>query len=137
MGVNAKQLNSLALAYIGDSVYELYVRNHVILTGKVKPNQLHHKTVQYVSGVGQAKVIHAWLEEELLTEEEAAIVRRGRNAKSHTIPKNISVADYRYATAFETLIGYHYLEGNDSRLNELMQLAVTYIDEQIAEKEGK
>lgn len=135
MKVDPKQLNSLALAYIGDSVYELYVRNYLIQSGKVKPNQLHQFAVQYVSGVAQANIVHHWLDEGLLEAEEEAVVRRGRNAKSHSVPRNVSVQAYRYSTGFEALIGYHYLSENESRLQELMELAVTYIDSCREEKE--
>lgn len=129
MTVDPKQLNSLALAYVGDSVFELFIRNYLIQLGKIKPNQLHQQAVQYVSGNGQATVVREWLDSEQLTNEEQSVVRRGRNAKSHTIPKNITVVQYRYATAFETLIGYHYLLNNDSRLQYLMEDAVRIIDE--------
>lgn len=134
MSVNPKQLNSLALAYIGDAVYELHVRNHLIHSGRVKPQQLHNEAVKYVSGVSQATIIHNLLEEGKLTEEEKAVVRRGRNAKSHSTPKNVSISSYRYATAFEALIGYHYLMGNKERLMELMDGAVRFITKDKEEK---
>lgn len=101
MDVDAKQLNSLALAYIGDAVYELYVRNYLIQTGQVKPNELHKHAIMYVSASAQADIIHDWLARKQLTKEEEAVVRRGRNAKSGSTPKNMSVQSYRYATAFE------------------------------------
>lgn len=129
MTVDPKQLNSLALAYIGDGVYELFVRNYLIYSGQVKPQQLHHHAVKYVSGASQAAVIHTLLDEAQLTEEEKAVVRRGRNAKSQSIPKNMSVSTYRYATAFEALIGYHYLMANKERLNELMNIALHVVNE--------
>ncbi len=124
---NVKQLNSLALAYIGDAVYELYVRTFLIETGQVKPNELHKKAITYVAASAQSAIIHHWLEEEKLTYEEAAVVRRGRNAKSGSAPKNMSTHDYRYATAFEALIGYHYLLENGTRLELLIEEAIQFI----------
>lgn len=122
-------MKSLALAYIGDAVYELYVREHLLKTGQVKPQKLHQQAVQFVSAKGQSAVILHWLENERLTEEEKSIVARGRNAKSGSVPKNIRVQLYRYSTAFEALLGYHYLAENKDRLFELMQAAVTLIEE--------
>lgn len=131
MTVDAKQLNSLALAYIGDAVFELSVRDHLLQLGRVRPNQLHQEAVKFVSAKAQAEIIHHWLAEDVLTDEEAAIVRRGRNAKSLSTPKNMSVQSYRYATAFEALIGYHYLSKNEHRLAELLQKAIHFIGKNI------
>jgi ribonuclease III family protein len=118
---DVKQLNGLALAYIGDAVYELYVRHRLLAKGSVKPNQLHKQAIRYVSAKAQAKVVLALLEQAILTEEEQAVLRRGRNAKSATIPKNTDVQTYRYSTAFEALIGYHFLGNNEERLKELIR----------------
>jgi ribonuclease-3 family protein len=125
---DVKQLNGLALAYIGDAVYEVYVRHHLLANGSVKPHQLHRQAIQYVSAKAQAKVLLALLEKELLTEEERAIVRRGRNAKSGTIPKNTDVQTYRYSTAFEALIGYHFLGKNEKRVEELIRCSFAIIE---------
>ncbi|HZW68141.1 MAG TPA: ribonuclease III domain-containing protein [Pseudogracilibacillus sp.] len=122
--VKAQELSSLALAYVGDAVFELFVRNYLIEQGGVKPHELHKQAVDFVSAPAQAAIVQGWLADGRLTKEEAAIVRRGRNAKSHSVPKNISVADYKFATAFEALIGFHYLSGNEERLKELLQLTV-------------
>lgn len=120
-------MKSLALAYMGDAVYEVFVREYLLKTGQVKPHLLHQQAVKFVSGKGQAAVLLNWLDKEILSAEEKQIVSRGRNAKSGSIPKNISIQTYRYSTAFETLLGYHYLAENKARLNELMEAAVTYI----------
>lgn len=117
----AGELSSVALAYIGDAVYELYIRNSLIERGGVKPNALHHEAVQYVTAPSQARIVKRWLAQGFLTKEEQAIVRRGRNAKTHSVPKNIAIEDYKYATAFEALIGYHYLNKNEERLDELLK----------------
>lgn len=125
MKIRVNELNSTALAYIGDAVYELYVRKHVLQRGTVKSQQLHDQVVHYVTAPTQAKIVKSWLADELLTKEEEAIVRRGRNAKQISVPKNISIEDYRYATAFEALIGYHYLNDDHERLQYLITDALT------------
>ncbi|MCU9615249.1 ribonuclease III [Caldibacillus lycopersici] len=131
--VNPKELNSLALAYMGDGVYELYVRRHLISKGEIKPNLLQRKATKYVSAKAQSYVIHSLMNENVLEEEEVAVVKRGRNAKSHTVPKNTDIQTYRYSTAFEALIGYHYLLGNFSRLEEIIYQSFSILEER---KEG-
>ncbi len=112
----------LSLAYLGDAVYELYVRNRVLCEHEdMHANKLHLQTVKYVRAHAQSNSIMAI--EEMLTEDETAIFKRGRNAKSYTSPKNADIRDYRRATGFEALIGYVFLTGNRERLNELMALA--------------
>lgn len=128
MALDVKQMKSLALAYMGDAVYELHVRDHLLRAGQVKPNDLHQQAVTFVSGKAQAKVIFHWLEIGVLTKEEEGVVRRGRNAKSGSVPKHTSVQIYRYSTGFEALIGYHYLQGNQERLTTLLTKAVHFIE---------
>ena len=125
-----RQLNSLALAYIGDAIYEVYVRTYLIEERQVKPQQLHNHAVHYVAASAQASILHHWLRADVLTEEEIAVVKRGRNAKSKSKAKNMSVSDYRHATAFEALIGFHYLMGHKERLNILQNTAISWINEQ-------
>ncbi len=128
--IDAKMLNSLALAYMGDAVYETYVRFHLIQKGSVKPHLLHKQATAFVSAKAQNKVIHFFLDSHCLTEEELAVVRRGRNAKSGTVPKNTDVQTYRYSTAFEALIGYLYLLKRQERMEELIQQSILYIEEE-------
>lgn len=128
MGVDLRQLNALTLAYIGDAVFELYVRRHLIYSGYIKPNALHQKSIAFVSGQAQAKIVYHWLETNFLTEEEERIIARGRNAKSASTPKNISIQAYRHSTGFEALIGFHYLQEQTERLKELIQSAVQIIE---------
>ncbi|TDL75141.1 ribonuclease III [Peribacillus frigoritolerans] len=116
-----KQVNSLALAYIGDAIYEVYVRHHLLSKGNVRPNQLHKLATKYVSAKAQATVLHELSKAEYFSEEEMAIIRRGRNAKSGTVPKNTDVQTYRYSTAFEALIGYLHLMKDGDRLAEIIQ----------------
>ncbi|MBO0999388.1 Mini-ribonuclease 3 [Bacillus sp. SD075] len=128
--VDAKMLNSLALAYIGDAVYETYIRHHLIQKGAVKPNLLHKKATSFVAAKAQNKIIHFFLESDRLSEEESAVVRRGRNAKSGTVPKNTDVQTYRYSTAFEALMGFLYLSGRIERMEELIKKSIEYIEEE-------
>lgn len=127
--VDEKQLNSLALAYMGDAVFELYVRHHLLQSGKVRPNQLHKEATAYVSAKSQAKFLHKMLEMEALSESEITIVKRGRNAKSGSVPKNTDVQTYRYSTAFEALIGSLYLAGNEERIEELITMVFALAEE--------
>lgn len=130
--IDAKQLNSLALAYMGDAVYEQYIRYHLLQKGTVRPHQLHRLGTSFVSAKAQAKVVHHLLEAAFLTEEEEAVLRRGRNAKSGSIPKNTDVQTYRYSTAFEALIGYHYLLNDQTRIEEIVFEAIRVLED----KEG-
>lgn len=112
----------LVLAYIGDAVFELYVRTLLVSKGNAPVNKLHRQSISFVKAKSQSDTIHKLLES--LTHEEQDIVRRGRNAKSGTIPKNADVTDYRYATGFETLLGYLYLKEDYTRLLELLKASV-------------
>ncbi|QCI87255.1 Mini-ribonuclease 3 [Vagococcus zengguangii] len=113
-------LNGLALAYVGDAIYEVFIRDYLIRKGNTRPNMLHQKATKFVSAKAQASSIADMLAEGMLTEEEEAIFKRGRNAKSHTTAKNADVKTYRASTGFEALMGYLHLQGQTDRLNELM-----------------
>ena len=119
----------LTLAYIGDAIYDLVIRTIVVERGNMSANNLHKKTVAYVNARVQAQMIDA-LESEL-TEEEAAIYHRGRNAKSYTVAKNASIIEYRKATGLEALCGYLYLNGQQERLLHLIHEAITRIGMEI------
>lgn len=127
--VDVKQLNSLALAYMGDAVLEQYVREHLLRSGRVKPNTLHKEATKYVSAKAQAKVVHNMLEAKFLSDEEEAILRRGRNAKSGTVPKNTDLQTYKYSTGFEAVIGSLYLQGQAERVREIIERAITISEE--------
>ncbi len=121
---DARLLNPLQLALIGDAVYELFVRNYILANNiELTAHKIHVKAIGYVKAQSQSTIMH--LLEEELTEEESYIFKRGRNTKSATVPKNADVRDYRMATGFETLIGYLHLIGNYERLNYIMNKAVT------------
>ncbi len=128
--LDPKQLNALALAYMGDGVYEQYVRHHLLMIGTIRPNALQREAIRYVSAKAQAQVLHKMFEMELFSEEEMAIIRRGRNAKSGSIPKNTNVDTYLYSTAFEALIGYLYLTERKERMEEIIVKAITMIVEE-------
>ena len=123
--------NPLVLAYMGDAVYEVYIRNMLIERRKISVHKLHVKSILYVKAAAQAEVLHEILEE--LNSDEQDIVRRGRNAKSGTVPKNAKVIDYKHATAFEALLGYLYLTKRNERLNSIMEKAVNIIDRKLSE----
>lgn len=116
------QMSPLTWAYVGDCVYELYIRTKLVDTTKLKPHELHIKSVKYVKAQAQAETLKKL--ETILTEEEKEIVRRGRNTQTHHIAKNASMQDYMYATAFEALIGYLYLTKQDDRLFEMMKMEI-------------
>ena len=119
-----KQLNGLSLAYMGDAVYEIYIREYVISLGYSKVNDLHKRVIKFTSGNAQACLMHYLLEIEFLTEEEINIFKRGRNSHVHTSRKNMNIQDYLDATGFEALIGYLYLQENNERIKEIVDLAV-------------
>lgn len=109
---------SLVLAYVGDAVYEVYVRTKLVGSGFAKTNTLHHKATEYVKAKAQADILESIYDS--LTDEEKDVVRRGKNATSNTIPKNADVMDYKKATAFEALIGYLFLSDKKDRLDEII-----------------
>lgn len=111
-------LSPLTWAYVGDCVYELYIRTNLVNKTNLKPHKLHIETIKHVKAKAQAKLLEQL--QGVLTEEEKNIVRRGRNAESHHLPKNANVQEYRYATAFEALIGYLYLTKKTKRLKEIL-----------------
>ncbi len=129
------QLNGLALAYVGDAIYEVYVRDHLVAVGQTKPNKLHHMATAYVSARGQCFLMQKMLEAKLLSEAEENMYRRGRNSKSFTSAKNADITTYRIATGFESLMGYLHLTQQQERLIELINWCIQKIEEQQNEKE--
>ncbi len=115
-------LSPLIWAYVGDSVYELYIRTKLVNETKQKPHALHMASIKYVKAKAQAEILQKI--ENMLSEEEKDIVRRGRNAENHHLPKNANIQEYMYATAFEALIGYLYLTQQDARLKEILESSV-------------
>ena len=113
---------ALVLAYIGDAVYETFTREKLLYMHPDMPaHKLHKENVKYVKASAQSNAVSAI--EPILSEYELSVYKRGRNAKSATVPKNADLADYRRATGFEALIGYLHLSKNYSRLSEIMEIA--------------
>ena len=121
LSASPREYSPLALAFIGDAVYEVFVRARVLAEANTSANTLHKKAIAYVKASAQARAAKTLLD--TLTEDELAAFKRGRNAKSATVPKNADLTDYRYATGLEALFGYLYLSGKSERLNELMMMA--------------
>ena len=117
--VDVRTYSPLTLAYIGDGIYDLIIRSLVVAKGNTRASELHKRTSQIVKAKTQADMAEILLP--MLTEEEADIYRRGRNAKSPTMAKNATMSDYRKATGFEALMGYLYLTGQTDRMLELIK----------------
>jgi len=118
----ARQTNPLVLAFIGDTVFDLYVRTSLALQGKGNAGALHRQSIELVNARAQAHLARSVFEN--LAGDEKDIFMRGRNAKSATVPKNMSVADYRQATALEAVLGYLYLTGRTGKIEEILKEAL-------------
>ena len=127
--IDPEFLSPLTLAYIGDAVYELWVRRYLVSKGPHRVNELHREAIKYVNAATQSKLVA--LLEPVLNEKELAVLRKGRNAKSGRQPKNMDMIDYRRATGLEALVGYLYLLNQPARLEEIF-LQLT----QLVEKEN-
>lgn len=155
--MDVKKLNTTSMAYIGDAVYEVYVRAHVMQKDAAHTDALHKRAVAFVRAEGQASVIKQLMKERetavkaseqglraadeisaagafLLTAEEAALVRRARNRKSATKPKNADPVTYKWATAFEALAGWLYLTEQTKRLDLFAETAIAYIENRMRQK---
>ena len=121
-------INGIALAFEGDAVYSMYIRRHLIFQGLTKPNQLHREATKYVSAKAQANLISLMLKEEILTEKEEEIYKRGRNANSHTKAKNTDIVTYRMSTGFEAVMGYLHMTEAIERLEELIDWCILKIE---------
>lgn len=115
-------MSPLVWAYVGDAVYELYIRTYLVGTTKLNPHKLHIESIKYVKAASQAHILETLMPE--LSEEEQNIVRRARNTQNHHLPKNANVTEYMYSTAFEGLIGYLYLTGQNNRLEEILEKCI-------------
>lgn len=133
--VEARALSASNLAFVGDAVYDLYIRTHVVLQyGDYSSHKVNKIKVKCVNAAMQAKIAHALLPD--LPELEAAVLKRGRNFKSSTVPKNSTMADYRYATGFEALVGYLAISDQEQRLNAILEFALkTCFESEATKKE--
>ena len=125
-------INVITLAYIGDAVYEVYVREYLVKKGIAKVEELQKESVKYVSAKNQCKILSYLMDNNLLTEIELDVVRRGRNYKRTSHPKNTDIITYKMSSGFEAMIGYLYLNNDKDRLNEI----INYILGGIYEKEN-
>lgn len=125
--MKASLLNTNALAFIGDAVYEVYIREHLLGDGNPNVDVLQKKAVNYVKASRQAKALKEMMDG-FLTEEEIAIAKRARNHKTTSKPKNADPVDYKNATAFEALIGYLHLEGKEERVIEIIEKAIEILE---------
>ena len=124
-----KMMNPAALAYIGDAVYEVHVREHVLATGQTKARQLHFMSVDYVKAASQAKALREMMGG-YLTGEEMSQAKRARNHRSSSVPRHADPVDYKLATDFEALIGYLYLRGDRKRMEDIIGEAIRIIEEE-------
>ena len=116
------------LAFIGDSVYNVYIRTYLASVSNLQTGKLHIKSIKYVSARGQAKTIDKLMDS--LSEEEINIYKRGRNTNIHTVSKNVDVVEYKKSTGFEALIGYLYITKNTKRLEEIVKFSIDYINKE-------
>ncbi len=127
---NEKEINMmspLTWAYVGDSVYELYIRTYLANTTNLNPHKMHVESIKYVKAGAQARILKSLN----LSDEEKDIVRRGRNTQNHHLPKNASLEDYAYSTGFEALLGFLYLNKKDERLSEILEQCVRFVLNQL------
>ena len=120
------KMNTTALAFLGDAVYELYIRDIMVNAGMTDPNAMHKACTRYVRAEAQAMAIKEMMKE-FLTEEENALVKRARNHKTLNRSRSAGPVEYKLATAFEALVGYYYLVGDSKRLDEIMNMAANLI----------
>lgn len=124
-----KMMNGVKLAYIGDAVYEVYIRTYIMNNYRGPVHKLNQKAVSFVKAASQAKLVEYL--KPYLSDEEWAVVIRGRNTKSATVPKNANVRDYKMATGFEALIGMLYLKHNHRRIEELIIHGIEFLDPEV------
>lgn len=132
MGIN--EINILSLAYLGDSVYEVKIRELLINSKIYKVNDIQTVATSFVSAKNQCKYINYFIDNNLLSEEELDYVKRGRNAKVYSHPKNTDIVTYKWATGFESLFGYLYLSKNEKRIEELLKIIMEVNDDSIWKK---
>lgn len=119
--MNALEVNVLVLAYLGDTIYEDYIRKFLINKKIGNVNDLQKAAVNYVSAVNQAKFLQELMDEEFFNDDEIAVIKRARNYKSNSHPKNCDIVTYKHATALEALVGYLELTNNRDRIDKIME----------------
>lgn len=129
------QLSPLVLAFVGDAVFNLFIRSRLVMKKKESAHKMHVKAINYVKASAQSKIVSKL--QDKLNDDEKIIFKRGRNSKSATIPKHADVLDYRKATAFEAVLGYLYLLGMHERLEEILNMAAEIIEQEGEAPDGK
>ncbi len=127
--MDIREINIITLAYLGDAVYEVYIREYLINSGIAKVEELQKEAIKYVSAKGQSKILDYLINNNFLTNEEIEIVKRGRNYKRESHPKNTDIITYKMATGFEALIGYLYLDNKKERLDKIINVILEEYDE--------
>ena len=122
--MNVLEINVLVLAYLGDTIYENYVRRHLVNSGIGNVNDLQKNATNYVSAVNQAKFLTEMMDSNFLIEEELDVVKRARNYKTTSHPKSCDIITYKYATGLEALIGYLYYNNDNKRIEEIMDYII-------------
>lgn len=130
--IDLQNISMQTLAFIGDSVYNVYIRTYLASTCNAKSGTLHFMSIKYVSAKGQSHIIDNIIDS--LSEEELAIYKRGRNTNIATISKHVDIIEYKKATGFEALVGYLYVKQDKDRLEELISKCINLIEE--AEEDG-
>ena len=124
--IDIQKVSMQTLAFIGDSVYNVYIRSYLASLSNEKAGILHRKSIKYVSAKGQSKTIDRIYDN--LTEEEKLVYKRGRNTNINTVAKNVDVVEYKKATGFEALIGYLYVNRQNDRLDEVIKLSINSVE---------
>ena len=124
--MKTKEVNNLVLAYLGDTVYENYIRLYLINKGINHVKELQEESLKYVSAKSQSRILKELINNNVFTDEELEIIKRGRNSKTNSHPKNTDIITYKEATSLETLIGYLKLENKEERIKEIMNNIVTH-----------
>ncbi len=128
--MDVRQINIITLAYLGDAVYEVYIRDYLINKGIAKVEDLQKEAIKYVSAKSQSKILDYLIQNNYLSDDEIQIVKRGRNYKRESHPKNTDIGTYKLSTGFEALIGYLYLDNNKARIDKIMKYILEEYDEE-------
>ena len=126
--LNPREINTTAVAFLGDAVYEIYARKYVMDSGQQNADRLHKAAIKYVCAAGQAKAVKS-LMADFLSEEEVGLIKRARNRKTASKARSADAVTYKLATAFEALMGFLYLDGQSQRLEEVVLEALKRIEE--------
>lgn len=127
--MDVREINIISLAYLGDAIYEVYVREHFIKSGIALVEDLQKKSIKYVSAKGQDKILKFLIKNNYLSNEELEIVKRGRNYNRATHPRNTDIMTYKMATGFEALIGYLYLDNKRERIDDIIEFVLEEYNE--------